>query len=72
MYLLKKGYSLKFTKDNWNHTNVNRSYPQDVQTAAIMFKMFDVLKYCVEIKKINFFKQYQNGFFSYSTCPKKS
>lgn len=63
LYLLKKGYSLKFTKEDWVRINFNGSYPQDVQTAAIMFKMFDVLKYCVETRKINFFKQYQNHSF---------
>ena len=63
LYLLKKGYSLNFQKKNWVHTSRGPTYPQDVQTAAIMYGMINVLKYCVEERKINYFKQYRENTF---------
>ena len=61
IYLLKKGYSLRFKKNNWVHTLRGHGYPQDVQTAAILYGLIDVLKYCVETRKVNYFKQYKEN-----------
>ena len=56
LYLLKKGYSLNFSQKDWQHA---RMYPEDVPTVAIGFKMMDVLKYCIEVRNFNYFKQYK-------------